>query len=184
MAFMSPPWKSTRPMEPQNSVSPEMSTGAPSGFVPKRGSRNRQMPPSVCPGVRMTFHGMFPIFRMSPSFTTWSTGHGVKRMSSRGSFFSPVMMGASMAEAITMAPVLSRSSFAAPTWSEWRCVRMMASTVRLPTALRISSALHDGSTTMVAAPSEMMYTLFSIMPSTRYSTGTQVPFTLLVMRRS
>ena len=116
---------------------------------------------------------------MSPSATVWSTGQGSKRMSSRGSFFSPVIRGASMAEAITMAPVFSRSSLAAPTWSEWRCVRTMAST-EPPAAFRISSALHEGSTTMVASPSEMRYTLFSSMPSTRYSTGTHVPFTLRV----
>ena len=53
----------------------------------------------------------------------------------------------------------------------------MASTVRLPTAFKISSALQEGSTTMVASPSEMMYTLLPSMPSVTNSTGTHVLLT-------
>ena len=115
MADMLPPLKSVRPMEPKNSVSPAMRTGLASRRSVSEESRNRHMLPSVWPGVLMTFHGMLPIFTTSPWLTRWSTGHAGNFWSSRGTGLSPQIMSASMAEAMTVAPVRLRSSAAAAT---------------------------------------------------------------------
>ena len=112
------------------------------------------MLPSVWPGVLMTFHGMLPIFTTSPWLTRWSTGHAGNFWSSRGTGLSPQIMSASMAEAMTVAPVRLRSSAAAATWSEWRCVSTMASSLRPPKAAAIFFASLAGSTTKVAEPSD------------------------------
>ena len=74
--------------------------GAAAGFAVRSGSRYRQMPPFVWPGVAMTFHFMFPTSTTSPWATVRSTGQGtprVERSSSQGSSIS----GASMADAMT-----------------------------------------------------------------------------------
>ena len=76
---------------------------------------------------------------------------------------------------MTVAPVASRSAAAAPMWSEWWCVSTMAASFRSPRASRMAGALHVGSTTNVAVPSPMRYTLFSNNPMTKHSTSTHAP---------
>ncbi len=153
MSAREPPSKSVRPTVPANRVSPEMSTGRPSGWFPNGGMLNRQMEPGVCPGVSMTFHFMEPISTTSPWETARSTLQGTPRIAKSLSEGSSIR-GASLAEAITGAPVASRNSAAAPVWSKWECVSTMASSASPPSAAMILSAEQLGSTTNVPSPSD------------------------------
>ncbi len=67
----------------------------------------RHMPSGVCPGVWMTFRGMVPMLRVSPSLTLMS-----------GLILDRVW-------ATIFAVEIERNSWLPAVWSEWSCVLMM-----------------------------------------------------------